>query len=90
MRASSGASGSMLFLDRRLHKIYLGCSGGSNMILGELVHGLAVQVAEAQFLCPALVPDSHTVCPVGTGRWKHRHLAGGDLLFTDVFMCTPI
>lgn len=86
VRASSGASGSMVFLDRRLHRVYLACSGGSNMILGELVHGLAVQVAEASFLTPASVPDSHSVCPVGTGRWKQQHLAG-DLLVAN---CKPV
>lgn len=66
----------MVFLDRRLHKIHLCSSGGSNIILGELVHGLAVQVAEAQFLCPYQAPDPTTVCPVGSGRWKDKHLSG--------------
>ncbi len=65
-----------MFLDRRMHRVHLGCSGGSNIVLGELVHGLAVQIADAQFLCPPVMLDSHTVCPVGTGRWKQQTLAG--------------
>ncbi|CAL8468413.1 g7953 [Coccomyxa elongata] len=75
VKASSGASGTMVFLDRRMHRVHLGCSGGSNIVLGELVHGLAVQIADAQFLCPPVMLDSHTVCPVGTGRWKQQTLA---------------
>ena len=55
----------------------MACAGGSNATLSELMHGLAVQVAEAQFLCPfTALDDAAHVCPVGTGRWKDRQLAG--------------
>jgi hypothetical protein len=74
VRAASGASGSVVLLDTGTQKVHVACVGGGNAILGELLHGLAKQVAEAALLFPPPPPGSASL--IGMGRLRDPQLAG--------------
>ena len=72
VRATSGASGSVAYLSTSTQMLHVASVGGSNVIMGELLHGLAKQVAEAAFLSP------HAEAPslIGMGRLRGARPAG--------------
>ncbi|CAK0781731.1 hypothetical protein CVIRNUC_005457 [Coccomyxa viridis] len=47
-----GCSLAILHIDQKALRLSVACCGGANALVGELVHGLAAQVAEASLLCP--------------------------------------
>ena len=63
----------MAYLSTSTQMLHVASVGGSNIIMGELLHGLAKQVAEATFL----TPHAEKSCLIGMGRLRDPHLAGG-------------
>ena len=60
-------------MDTQSLVLHLACVGRSNVILGELQHGLAQQVSEAAFLFPQ---DKNGPAPIGMGMRRDQHLSG--------------